>query len=664
MTCKGSDGHFYNIKTEIDENGHTKITPVTSLIWPDQESLNDQLKNVEFREENCIFGDGVKTSVITINDEFPGPTIAVMQGAKVNVKVTSHLYSITTSIHFHGFEKRNGYYWHDGASGITQCGIPPMGSFTYSFIAEEPGLRWYHGHDFADHVNGLYGAFMVHKKGDGQKVYDPTTVILSDILHEGISHSMSEGWMASSWYIGGSGEVTSHYMKNRLYYEDGVEQSAVPFDSIMLNGRAQFIEVTKSEIPASSLSCSGKLHVVCATTDFSVILQVSGNKLRVTEIDGYEIEEIMVDKLMLNPGQTAIVHLEPITLNTENHFWIRVQEGAVSAGKAQWRKDHKPRESRASFKFNNWEERIEGLLGQLPIKNDKIVLGNTPFPMRGEEYLGQEQINGVGAPTVNGYHPSESDENEPNFIRRIINVNFYAGPGFDGYSFKGPDVPFSTSGTPNIVECPEKCEWDPESSVHADCKCTNTIKIPLGSIVEFQLTGYVSRDIDQAYHPVHIHGNSYFVVAQGYGTRNESSDLIIQNEDYACNQKTCITTKRLRDIDYNFKNPIRRNTVQVPVNGYIVIRFRADNPGVWLMHCHMLSHALEGQMLMLDVTDQGVPPLPPNFPTCPMKNAYTATDEMVDIRSIGNAKYNDEEKSFSDKLFASYIFTFFVYVSL
>ena len=39
---------------------------------------------------------------------------------------------------------------------------------------------------------------------------------------------------------------------------------------------------------------------------------------------------------------------------------------------------------------------MEGLLGQLPIKNDKIVLGNTPFPMRGEEYLGQEQINGVG----------------------------------------------------------------------------------------------------------------------------------------------------------------------------------------------------------------------------------------------------------------------------
>ena len=87
-------------------------------------------------------------------------------------------------------------------------------------------------------------------------------------------------------------------------------------------------------------------------------------------------------------------------------------------------------------------------------------------------------------------------------------------------------------------------------------------------------------------------------------------------------------------------------------------------PDIWLMHCHKLSHSLEGQMLTLDVTDQGGPPLPPNFPKCPRKDAYTATDELVDIRSIGNTKYNDDEKSFSDKLLASYIFTCFMYLSL
>ena len=60
-------------------------------------------------------------------------------------------------------------------------------------------------------------------------------------------------------------------MKNRLYYEDGVEQSAVPFDSIMLNGRAQFIEVTKSEIPASSLSCSGMRSKFLAKPSFHAV---------------------------------------------------------------------------------------------------------------------------------------------------------------------------------------------------------------------------------------------------------------------------------------------------------------------------------------------------------------------------------------------------------
>ena len=100
------------------------------------------------------------------------------------------------------------------------------------------------------------------------------------------------------------------------------------------------------------------------------------------------------------------------------------------------------------------------------------------------------------------------------------------------------------------------------------------------------------------------------------------------------------------------------------VNLSLTNKFRADNPGIWLMHCHKLSHSLEGQMLMLDVTDQGVPPLPPNFPTCPRKDAYTATDELVDIRSIGNTEYNDDEKSFSDKLLPSYILTYFMYLSL
>lgn len=37
-----------------------------------------------------------------------------------------------------------------------------------------------------------------------------------------------------------------------------------------------------------------------------------------------------------------------------------------------------------------------------------------------------------------------------------------------------------------------------------------------------------------------------------------------------------------------------RDTVMVPKKGYIVIRFRADNPGIWFFHCHIDLHLVGG----------------------------------------------------------------------
>ena len=34
-------------------------------------------------------------------------------------------------------------------------------------------------------------------------------------------------------------------------------------------------------------------------------------------------------------------------------------------------------------------------------------------------------------------------------------------------------------------------------------------------------------------------------------------------------------------------NPVRRDTVTVAAVGLTSIRFRVDNPGAWLLHCHI-----------------------------------------------------------------------------
>ena len=41
-------------------------------------------------------------------------------------------------------------------------------------------------------------------------------------------------------------------------------------------------------------------------------------------------------------------------------------------------------------------------------------------------------------------------------------------------------------------------------------------------------------------------------------------------------------------------SPVRRDTVQVKAGGYLVLRFKANNPGINLFHCHIEWHVEAG----------------------------------------------------------------------
>ena len=71
-------------------------------------------------------------------------------------------------------------------------------------------------------------------------------------------------------------------------------------------------------------------------------------------------------------------------------------------------------------------------------------------------------------------------------------------------------------------------------------------------------------------HPIHLHGHDFFTLASGSGT-------------YASSNATL-----------NTANPPRRDVDILPASGYLAIAFKADNPGVWLAHCHIGWHTGEG----------------------------------------------------------------------
>jgi Multicopper oxidase len=81
---------------------------------------------------------------------------------------------------------------------------------------------------------------------------------------------------------------------------------------------------------------------------------------------------------------------------------------------------------------------------------------------------------------------------------------------------------------------------------------------------------------------IHLHGHDFALLEQAY------------------NKTFNVSTMKLK-----LDNPPRRDVVLLPggwkennttpsTKGYVVIAFKADNPGPWLVHCHIATHISMG----------------------------------------------------------------------
>lgn len=71
-------------------------------------------------------------------------------------------------------------------------------------------------------------------------------------------------------------------------------------------------------------------------------------------------------------------------------------------------------------------------------------------------------------------------------------------------------------------------------------------------------------------HPFHLHGTAFHVIGMG-----RSPDANIKK----INLKHALDWDRKGLLHRQFGKPPLKDTIAVPNNGYVVLRFRADNPG-------------------------------------------------------------------------------------
>lgn len=143
----------------------------------------------------------------------------------------------------------------------------------------------------------------------------------------------------------------------------------------------------------------------------------------------------------------------------------------------------------------------------------------------------------------------------------------------------------------------------------ANCMCTHKIDIPVNAIVEIVLvdegrrfylfaspfcreltsqcfhfsperttkTTWIINVISPVQqpnlsHPFHLHGYGYSVIGIG-----RSPDTNVKK----INLKHALDLDRRGLLHRQYNLPPTKDTIAVPNNGYVVLRFRADNPGKW-----------------------------------------------------------------------------------
>lgn len=250
--------------------------------------------------------DGFWKPMVLVNGQSPGPLIEAGTGDTVRVRVANHLPNATTSVHFHGIDQRRTN-WMDGVAGVTQCGIPPGGEWTYEFAVDgQRGTFWYHAHAAVQYTDGLYGPIVVR---------DPRELVpradAERILFLGENHHAY------------AGELVGHYLAASSPWEPteaGVEPLS---DNLLLNGQNTFdCSVVSTTYNSSSHQknkpgCTGgqvyttnirpgttmRLRLINHSSYLSYWFSIDRHPLTIVEIDGIEVEPIVSQGVHVNIGQ-------------------------------------------------------------------------------------------------------------------------------------------------------------------------------------------------------------------------------------------------------------------------------------------------------------------------------------------------------------------------
>ncbi|CAG9807488.1 unnamed protein product [Chironomus riparius] len=552
----------------------------------------------------CVLADGVERGILTVNRMIPGPSIQVCEGDRVVVDVENHMEGMETTIHWHGIWQR-GTQYYDGVPFVTQCPIQQGNTFRYQWVANA-GTHFWHSHTGLQKIDGINGPIIVRQppsRDPNSHLYDydltTHTIFLNDWMHED----------------------SAERFPGRLAVNTGQDP-----ESLLINGKGQFRDpntgfMTNTPLEVFTMT-PGKRYRFRMINSFCTVcpaqLTIEGHGLTVIATDGEPVHPVNVNTIISFSGERydfVISADQPV-----GAYWIQLR-GLGECGIKRVQQLAILRYARGPYQPTTAAPSYDVGLPQGIVMNPLDAQCDQPR----QDAICVNQLKHAGKhidadpallkekPDVKIFLPFRFYLYKPEELFQPNTYNrFLVAPTgdhvlslVDEISYLSPPAPLLSQY--DDINPDQFCNGDNRpANCGANCMCTHKVDIPLNAIVEVVLVDEVQQP--NLSHPFHLHGYAYHVIGIG-----RSPDTTIKK----INLKHALDLDRRGLLHRQFDLPPMKDTIAVPNNGYVVFRFRADNPGVWMMHCHFLFHITIGMNLLIHVgTQADLPPVPPNFPTC------------------------------------------------
>ncbi|KAI4354444.1 hypothetical protein L6164_003304 [Bauhinia variegata] len=529
-------------------------------------------------------------SMVTVNGQFPGPRIVAREGDRLLIKVVNHVQN-NISIHWHGIRQlQTG--WADGPAYVTQCPIQTGQSFVYNYtIVGQRGTLFWHAH-VSWLRSTVYGPLIILPKHGVPypftKPYKEVPIIFGEWWN-----ADPEAVISQALQTGGGPNVSDAYTINGL---PGPLYNCSAKDTFKLK-----VKPGKTYL----------LRLINAALNDELFFSIANHTLTVVEADAVYVKPFEINTILITPGQTTNVLIKTKSHYPNATFFVTARpyvtglgtfDNSTVAGILEYEVPTNSLHSAASVK------KLPLFKPILPALNDTSFatnftsklrsLASAKFPANVPQKVDRHFFFTVGL----GTNPCQKNQtcqgpNGTMFAASVNNISFtlpttallqahFFGQSqgvYSPYFPSSPFIPFNYTGTPL------------NNTMVGDG--TELVVLPFNTSVELVMQD--TSILGAESHPLHLHGFNFFVVGQGFGNFDPNKD----------------------PAKFNLVDPVERNTVGVPSGGWVAIRFRADNPGVWFMHCHLEIHTSWGLKMAWLVLDGKLPnqkllPPPKDLPKC------------------------------------------------